>query len=529
MTDIIKARMCKTKWLMPLGFAITVFLSALSILLCFLRGFSGMENIWVFNIGADVVAIAVCAAIYFGCLMDPSGVNENTALFSILVIANDAALFLDECAWLLQGVARFASLNRLVNALLFANSGVVIYLFSRYLGFTLDMNDHRLRTVKKVVHFLLLPDVLIKLANLFVPIHFSVDAAGIYRRERLFDFSYVYLVVVMFFFVVELAQSNASFRQKNAAVSFITIPLVNQLLISRTFGISTAYSATLVSIVLIYGILFADRGKTLAATEQELNTASDIQAHMLPNLFPAFPERCDFDIYASMDPAKEVGGDFYDFYLIDEDHLGLLIADVSGKGVPAALFMMASKILLQNYALAGLSPAAVLTEANERICANNSEEMFVTVWLGILDLRTGILTAANAGHEYPVIRRKGQSFELYKDRHGLVIGGMRGIKYREYEIRLEPGDEIFVYTDGVPEATNNSNKLYGTERMLNALNSVRSDPAVTGIGEQDAHGFADLKQLLNAVRRDVDSFVNGAPQFDDLTMMCLRYHGQQSE
>ena len=299
-------------------------------------------------------------------------------------------------------------------------------------------------------------------------------------------------------------------RQKTVALSFITIPVLNQVLIGRSFGLSTQYSSTLLSIVLIYGVLFADRGKTLAATEQELNTAANIQSDSLPSVFPAFPERTDFDIYASMDPAREVGGDFYDFYLLDEDHLCLIIADVSGKGIPAALFMMSSKILLQNYALAGCSPAEILREANERICAGNKEDMFVTVWLGILDLRTGKLTAANAGHEYPIIHRKNQPFELLKDKHGFVLGGMAGMKYKEYEIQMEAEDEIFLYTDGVPDATNKANMLYGTERLLNALNHTAD---------------ASPKELLDAVRADVDRFVGEAEQFDDLTMLCLRYLG----
>ena len=159
----------------------------------------------------------------------------------------------------------------------------------------------------------------------------------------------------------------------------------------------------------------------------ELSLATHIQAAMLPHIFPPFPDRTEFDIYATMDPAKEVGGDFYDFFLIDDDHLCLVMADVSGKGVPAALFMMASKIILQSCAMLGQSPAEILTKTNEAICSNNQEEMFVTVWLGILELSTGKLTAANAGHEYPVLKLPDGSFELLKDKHGFVIGGMEGV------------------------------------------------------------------------------------------------------
>ncbi len=245
----------------------------------------------------------------------------------------------------------------------------------------------------------------------------------------------------------------------------------------------------------------------------ELALATRIQADMLPNIFPAFPERADFDIYATMNPAKEVGGDFYDFFLIDSDHLALVMADVSGKGVPAALFMMIAKILVQNYAMTGRSPAEVLQAVNKQICANNREDMFVTVWLGILDLKTGEISAANAGHEYPVLMQAGGRFELVKDKHGFVIGGMDGVSYKEYTLQLEPGAKLFLYTDGVPEATNAEKELFGTERMLAALNADVSLPP---------------DGLVRQVQRAVDAFVKDAEQFDDLTMLCMEYKGRDA-
>ncbi|MBQ7715555.1 MAG: SpoIIE family protein phosphatase [Clostridia bacterium] len=242
----------------------------------------------------------------------------------------------------------------------------------------------------------------------------------------------------------------------------------------------------------------------------ELSLATRIQADMLPNIYPAFPDRPEFDIYASMDPAKEVGGDFYDFFLVDDDHLCMVIADVSGKGVPAALFMMAAKIILASNAMMNKSPAEILTDTNASICSNNHEEMFVTVWLGILEISTGKLTAANAGHEYPVLMQPDGIFEYYKDKHGFVIGGMEGIRYKEYEIMLKPGAKLFLYTDGVPEATNAEEELFGAERLLEALNNDRS---------------ASPAQVLKNVRSHVDAFVKQAEQFDDLTMLCLEYEG----
>ncbi len=244
----------------------------------------------------------------------------------------------------------------------------------------------------------------------------------------------------------------------------------------------------------------------------ELSLATRIQADMLPNIFPPFPGRREFDLFASMDPAKEVGGDFYDFFLIDDDHLCLVMADVSGKGIPAALFMMASKIILANFAKMGKAPCEILQEANHAICTHNREDMFITVWLGILELSTGRLTAANAGHEDPVIRQPGQPFELFKVRHDFVLGGMDGLRFRENEIRLQPGSRLFLYTDGVPEATNHRNELFGLDRMVQALNEHPDDSP---------------KEIMNHVRNAVDDFVSEAEQFDDLTMLCLSYNGTE--
>ena len=242
----------------------------------------------------------------------------------------------------------------------------------------------------------------------------------------------------------------------------------------------------------------------------ELHMAKRIQEGMLPSIFPPFPERREFDLYASMDPAKEVGGDFYDFFMVDDDHLALVIADVSGKGVPAALFMMATKIILKTSTMPGVSPADIFEKTNKTICSNNAMQMFVTVWMGILEISTGRLTAVSAGHEYPVIKRAGGAYELFKDKHCFVIGGIDRMKYQDYTIQLKPGDKLFLYTDGVPEATNAMGELFGTDRMIAALNENVS---------------SDSKETLSDIRRAVDGFVGNAEQFDDLTMMCLEYKG----
>ena len=244
--------------------------------------------------------------------------------------------------------------------------------------------------------------------------------------------------------------------------------------------------------------------------ENELQLATNIQASMLPHTFPAFPTRSEFDIYASMDPAKEVGGDFYDFFLIDDDHLGLVIADVSGKGVPAALFMMVSRVLIKAHLQNGESPAKALENANEQLCEGNEAELFVTVWAAVLEISTGRGVVANAGHEHPALRRANGGYELQIYRHSPAVATMEGITFREHSFQLNPGDSLFVYTDGVAEATSAENELFGTDRMIDSLNA---DPDATP------------EELLKNVRKGVDAFVKDAEQFDDLTMLCLKYNG----
>ncbi len=246
----------------------------------------------------------------------------------------------------------------------------------------------------------------------------------------------------------------------------------------------------------------------------ELRTASHIQESMLPNTFPAFPDREEFDLYAGMTPAKEVGGDFYDFFLIDDKNLAVVIADVSDKGVPAALFMMSARILINYRAQMGGRPSEILQAVNAEICKNNKSRMFVTVWLGILNLETGVLSCSNAGHEYPIVRGGDGVFRVLKDRHGLVVGALARSRYQDYEIRMEPGDAVFVYTDGVPEANDADGAFYGMERMEKALNRL-ADQAP--------------RQILEGIKADVDAFTGNAMQFDDLTMLCLEYKGKPAQ
>ena len=240
----------------------------------------------------------------------------------------------------------------------------------------------------------------------------------------------------------------------------------------------------------------------------ELSVATHIQASMLPCIFPAFPNRREFDIYATMTPAKEVGGDFYDFFLVDDDHLAVVIADVSGKGVPAALFMVIAKTLIKDHTQSGKPPEEVFTEVNRQLCEANDENLFVTAWMGVLEISTGKLVYVNAGHNPPVIGRKNGETEFLRSRPGFVLAGLDFTKYRAGSLELMPGDLLYLYTDGVTEAMNTAQELYGEERLKRTL---------------DANVSAAPEEIFKAVKKDLDDFVADAPQFDDITMLAMRY------
>ena len=499
-------------WIVPVCFGFSCALITFAVIFLMIRGFVRMEREWIFSIGADLFCMAVCVMLCFSSVLNSKVRNTDTYIFITLLTTDVFALFLDEMSWIVQGFPEMRIVNLCINVLFFMVGFVLIYLFWVYIRRALKLRDKAMQYANMFVTVMLFPSLLMCLTNFFYPIFFEVDENGVYVRAAQWDVSQLYLSIAFTVVIIAIAFSKATTTERFVAISFVAIPMLNQFLTSNIFGRTTQYAAMTVSIVLIHGVLFADREKTLAATEMELGVATKIQENMLPSTFPFMPERTEFDLYASMTPAKEVGGDFYDFFMIDDNHLALVIADVSGKGIPAALFMMASKILIKNTVMTGKNPAEVLRVVNNQICGNNQEEMFVTVWLGVLNLDDGVLISANAGHEYPIVKCPGGDFELIKTKHSFVVGGVQGVRYMESEWKLEPGSKLFVYTDGVTEANNQAEELYGLERFLSVLNK---------------HQDVSPKALLEAVEADVEQFAQNQPQFDDLTMLCIHYRGKE--
>ncbi len=464
---------------------------------------------FLFDSGVDSLGSLICAALFYGCMKQE---GEGTKNFRLLIVLVSVCFSVNEVMYYTTLVPEWRTvflavclLNKLIDL-------VMVSFFCRYLRVTLNFEGKLAKWAEKAFPVLMVFEILVILSNIFYPTTFMVSADGAYQSTVFSWADDIYLITVSVVTIILIITCRSPRSQKTAAMTFMLFPIVEYVLMGQ-FGNSGQYGMILMSLIIMYCIIFNDKSKKLASTETELNMAAKIQTSVLPSIFPAFPNRSEFNIHASMNPAKEVGGDFYDLFMIDDDDLAMVIADVSGKGIPAALFMMSSKILINDHALMGGSPAEILERVNKLVYANNKAHMFVTVWLGILEISSGRLTSASAGHEYPMININGK-YEILKDVHGLAIGAAGISKYKNTEITLKKGDSIFVYTDGVAEANNANGELFGTERTLEALNRISNS--------------VSQKDVLAGVRAAVDAFVKEAPQFDDLTMLGMKYNGSKT-
>ncbi len=405
-----------------------------------------------------------------------------------------------------------------VTLLEFLASGTMAFLFSGLTLFIASPEKGRSLYSGLFIGALALHTVLMFVSQ-FTDLCYYFDAENFYHRSGTYLLSNLAHVVMLGgdAFLLVRYRDKFNSRIRSAFWIYIIAPLAAILVQAFFHDVQFIILATVAAAVYMSLVIMRDQMKkyekqqeTASRLNMELNMATSIQASQLPRLFPAFPNRPEFDVYASMTPAKEVGGDFYDFFLIDNDHIGLVMADVSGKGVPAALFMMVARVLIKAHLQNGESPAEALESVNNQLCEGNEAELFVTVWTAVLEISTGRGVAANAGHEHPAIRKAGGEYALQVYRHSPAVATMEGIPFKEHSFRLDPGDSLFVYTDGVAEATDANDEMFGSDRMLDALNA---DPD------------AKPEAVLSNVMRGIEAFVAGAEQFDDITMLCLRYNG----
>ena len=454
----------------------------------------------LYDCGIDVIGAFVCAALYFGSMRQEGGgareFSALTALVSAGFLTNGLMFFMGLALGRSTLFFAFAMASKLLDL-------VMIYFFYRYVRITLDFKGKLASWADKGIPILMAVQTLVTLSNVFYPLTFWVDGNAAYHATDASPTEDVYLLVAALVATILIFRSKSPRSQKAAALTFIFLPLFNYFTTPGEFGNASNYGMILMSLVIMYCIIFNEKSEKLVSTQTELDTAAEIQTSMVPSVPPAGEA---FELHASMNTAKEVGGDFYDCFMIDPHRLCIAIADVSGKGMPAALFMMRGTTVIKDHALIRDSTSEIMTAANARLCEGNDEEMFITAWIGILDTRTMTLRYTNAGHNYPVLLRKGRPCEPVAETHGLFLAGLDFTEYGESELKLEPGDRLFLYTDGVTEAHDPTNAQYGEDRLNEVLERTRQSPG---------------DQVLDSVLADIEDFSREAPQFDDITMVVL--------
>ncbi|WP_051656632.1 PP2C family protein-serine/threonine phosphatase [Butyrivibrio sp. AE3004] len=493
---------------------IYLVLLLLSVQFVFVRGLSDLKPVYIFNISGDIFGMFMGYILYICCLIDVQKTGNDLKWFLYLLNAAYFGVFTDSVAWLVDGVRELSYINFADNLLYYLCAPLEVFFFWKYTKNFLDIDKKTIKLIDGFQFYGCLVSILLSVSNVFTKFYFYVDQEGFYHRTDYYLISLIYVSfsIICTLTVIVLERKKLQSYQIVTLFMYVLGPTIVSIITVRIYGLSIINGVIMLFLLLMYCILNVVQGREKAIADRDLALASGIQEHILPRLFPPFPERIEFDLYASMTPAKEVGGDFYDFFMIDQDHLAIVIADVSGKGVPAALFMMVARAIIKNQTLYSrkMNPSTILSKVNNQLCEGNDLELFVTAWLGILTVSEGRLRYANAGHEYPCLKKNNGSFEIVKEKHSPPLAAMEGLVFRGGEIYLDKGDTLYIYTDGVTEATNSKNDLFGTDRMLSALNeNMEASPA----------------ELDKKVRERIYQFVKDAPQFDDITMLCLKFNG----
>lgn len=486
-----------------IGLGLTIALAIFVTVLGFSFFMDPGRQQFLFDVGVDSLGSLVCAALFFGCMAQR---GEGTGIFRALIVFVSACFAINEAMYDTLQVPEQRTLCFVLCLLAKFIDLVMIFLFYRYIKSTLNFEGRLARWTDRILPVLMVFEFAVILSNVFYPVTFFIDAAGMYQKTSISILEDLYLAASAVLTAILVIQSRSRFNQKAAALTFILFPVVEYILMKGKFGNSAQYGMVLLSLIVMYCIIFTGKSRELLSAQAEMSIAAKIQADALPPAAPVFENHPDICLRCSVNTAREVGGDFYDYFSIDENRVCFLIADVSGKGTPAALFMMTAKTIIKDYAFAYGSTSEIFTAVNERLCENNGEGMFATAWIGILDARTMTLQYTNAGHNPPVLQRHGEPCEMMKTVHGLFLAGLETTRYKQSEIRLAPGDRLILYTDGVTEAHDRTNKVFGTQRLLKTLENTKASSG---------------EQVLQSITDDIKEFTVGVPQFDDITMVVL--------
>lgn len=477
-----------------------------------IKGIETLRPIYLMNCSMDLIGMVVGLVVLVCCYNDYQQLGVDQRYYRYFLEATFFGLFVDLNCWVVNEQPALWQINFFMNTIFFMTNPITGYFFWKYVTQLVGNSDPWIEKTDRWVKIVVGLGLAACIINIYGEFLFDVDTDGIYHREAMYPVYMTTLLIVAALVAALIVHKRKilSRRQKVVLSVYLATPLPTLLISIFVYGISLNYIMFMIDMLLMYCLLNVEQSRQKLAMQKELKFAKRIQESVLPTTFPHFPERKGFDVHASMTPTREVGGDFYDFFLIDDDHLGLVIADVSDKGIPAAMCMMSTKTIISNNMMMGKTPGTVLADTNKTFCDHNDECMFVTAWIATLEISSGKLTCANAGHEYPMLKHGDEGFSLFEDTHGAPIGWVETSEYQEYEIKLYPGDMIFVYTDGITEAKNKSGEMFGTDSILDVLS-------------RDAG--AGCEKMLQGIWNDVNAFSDGAEQFDDLTMLAVEYKG----
>ena len=479
------------------------------------RGFGNLNPKDMLSIGVDISGMFIGYALSISCLVDYQNPDSDIRFFIHMINVAYIALFADAMACLMNGLPEYRLGNIAVNTTANICDNLNAYFFWLYTMAYLGIYEGIVKKLAAWFRAGLLLAVAASLFNIYNKMFFWIDEMGIYHIGPEYRKTLAYAFFIFIAALIAVVTKRKQLNIFKVCVFFVSalIPVIEQIFVLEQRRLSFISDPTIFCALLIYCILNVSHGIDMAVSDRNLALASEIQENSLPKTFPFLPERKEFDLFASMKAARKVGGDFYDFLMVDEDHLALVIGDVSDKGIPAALFMMRTITLIRNTLLAGEKPAEVMFQVNQQLCEGNSAELFVTVWLAVVELSTGKGVAVNAGHLHPVLKRADGDYRLIKYQHSMAVAVMENMSFEERKFTLNPGDVLFVYTDGVTEARNTERKLFGEARLVDVLNSEEEERTP--------------EKIVNNVSEHLAAFANGASQSDDITMLCMTYFGKE--
>ena len=478
-----------------------------------------LGRVQVIQVAMNFFGMSLGIILFIVCVRKWDKADRLGTRFLILEAVVYFNIAADAADWVAMGHPEIRGLSIFLETLLYISAPLISVTFINYVLEYLGVREEKAsKIVLRVIHIGFLVSLTIRIVNLFYPLYFYYDMAGGYHRGDYYPISNVfgYACGVVTFIMMIVHRKRLKPHQFLILTGFILAPVLAVTVNILFYGLTPAGCAMIAALTSLYVILNVEKSRERFAVETELSMATRIQTAMLPNLFPEVTDTKEYDLYASMNPAREVGGDFYDFFMLDENHLAFLVADVSDKGMGAALFMAVSKAMIKMRAQAGGSPGEVLLDVNDRLSKDNDLGMFVTVWLGYLDLTTGHVVACNGGHDYPALFLQKDplgnptGYIVKETDHGSAVGLLPGMDFPEIEFTMVPGDRIFLYTDGVNEAQGADGEQFDFKRLVSVLDTLRNESS---------------ESVCQSVKEAVDAFVGSDPQFDDMTMMSLTFRG----